>query len=102
MVAVFGQGSEFSVFSGVLRTQLPTYVKSLANGPPSMIFLVSMSSYSLPQFLDFSQILDQFGCGSKLTHQGTAGFSLCFHLLGFQNGYPFFDPHPHFGFGPVW
>ena len=27
--------------------------------------------------------------GSKFKHQGTAGFSAWFHLLGFQNGYSF-------------
>ena len=25
-----------------------------------------------------------FGCGSQLNHQGTAGFSPCFHLPGFH------------------
>ena len=30
----------------------------------------------------------------KLKHQGTAGFSHWFHLLGFQNGYPFLT-HSH-------
>ena len=29
----------------------------------------------------------QYGCGSKLNHQGTAGFSPSFHLPGFHFGY---------------
>ena len=29
------------------------------------------------------------GYGSKVNHQKTAGFSPCFHLLGFHLGYPF-------------
>ena len=29
------------------------------------------------------------GYGSKLNHKKTAGFSPCFHLLGFHWGYPF-------------
>ena len=36
----------------------------------------------------------RYGYGSKLKHQGTAGFSPWFHLLGFQNGYPFLT-HNH-------
>ena len=39
-----------------------------------------------------------FGYGLKLKHQGTAGFSPWFHVLGFQNGYPICDPQP-FGMG---
>ena len=30
-----------------------------------------------------------FAYGSKLKHQGTAGFGPWFHFLGFQNGHPF-------------
>ena len=33
-----------------------------------------------------------YGCGSKFSHQGTAGFSLWFHLPGFHFGYP--QPSP--------
>ena len=31
-----------------------------------------------------------YGCGSKINHYGTAGFSPCFHLPGFHFGYLFF------------
>ena len=35
------------------------------------------------------------GCGSKLNHWGTAGFSPCFHLLRFRSLWvPIFDPQP--------
>ena len=34
------------------------------------------------------------GHGSKLNHQGTAGFGPCFHLLGFNLGYLFLT-HSH-------
>ena len=34
------------------------------------------------------------GCGSELSHQGTAGFSPWFHLPGFHFGYPFWT-HSH-------
>ena len=34
------------------------------------------------------------GCGSKLNHQGTAGFSPCFLLPGFHFGYHFLT-HSH-------
>ena len=36
----------------------------------------------------------RYGCGSKLSHQGTAGFSLWFHLPGFHFGYLFLT-HSH-------
>ena len=36
------------------------------------------------------------GCGSKLSHQGTAGFSSWFHLPGFHFGYLFLT-HSHLG-----
>ena len=34
------------------------------------------------------------GCGSKYNHQGTADFSLWFHLPGFHFGYAFLT-HSH-------
>ena len=34
------------------------------------------------------------GYGSKLSHQGTAGFSQCLHLPGFHFGY-LFSTHGH-------
>ena len=34
--------------------------------------------------------------GSKVTHQGTAGFRLWFHLPGFPKWVPMFDPQPYF------
>ena len=37
----------------------------------------------------------QNGCGSKLNHQGTAGFSPCFPLPRFHFRYLFLDPHPN-------
>ena len=40
-----------------------------------------------------------FGYGSQLDHQGTAGFSLCFHLPGFHFGYLFLT-HTHL-FSPL-
>ena len=42
----------------------------------------------------FCQCYESFGCGSKLNHQGTAGFGPCCHLPGFHFGYLFFDPQP--------
>ena len=46
---------------------------------------------SFPQFffLLACRTAQPNGYGSKLKQQGTAGFSPWFHLLGFQNGYPF-------------
>ena len=37
------------------------------------------------------------GCGSNLSHQETAGFSLCCHLPGFSFFVPIFDPQPCMG-----
>ena len=39
--------------------------------------------------------------GSKLDHQGTAGFSPCVHLLEFHFGYLFFDPLPFVSMAPL-
>ena len=41
-------------------------------------------------------VLLRNGCGSKLDHQGTAGFSPCFHLPGFHFGCLFLT-HPQMG-----
>ena len=38
----------------------------------------------------------------KLNHQGTAGFSPCFHMPGFQLGHPIFDPQPRDAVRFVW
>ena len=44
----------------------------------------------------FSHTLWRHGYESKLNHQGTAGFSLCFDLPGFYFGYLFLT-HTHMG-----
>ena len=38
--------------------------------------------------------LKNYGHGSKLSHQGTAGFAPCLHLPGFRLWVPSFDPQP--------
>ena len=43
-------------------------------------------------------LAEDTGYGSKLKHQPAAGFSPWFHLLGFQNEFPFLT-HSHMGVG---
>ena len=50
------------------------------------------------QFEQFKQGVDptQYGHGSKLSHQGTAGFGPCFCLPGFHFGYLVVYPQPSY------
>ena len=79
------------------------FVLSLFGGPffvshsPGMFFSSSLlgawAPFPLPKS-SYRCVAPSHGCGSKLSQEGTAGFSLWFHLPGFHFGYLFLT-HSH-------
>ena len=78
-------GSAFWAASRALHTTITGCWAMQRFAPQSLLMLQ-------PIFYSDSR---RFGYGSKLSHQGTAGFGPCFHLPGFHFGYLFLNHNSH-------
>ena len=73
---------------------VPTTAKTTSSTAPTAAFWTEPGILGMGQSSCWGCWLQPLGYESKLNHQGTAGFSPCFHLPGFHFGFPIFDPQP--------